>query len=280
MINNQVWLVTGASRGSGFELVSLLLKKGKSVVATSRNKNTLIELFGSENERFLPVELTLTDENDIKKVLHKTLQKFDRIDVLVNNAGFMRAGAIEDTPDEEVRECFDVNVFGTLNMCRQVVPIMRKQRSGYIINTSSIAGIRTGAFEGIYSGTKFAINGISRALSDEVEPFGIHVTSIMPGFIRTEFLNPTSLKLNYDRTKNSPYEDLYTERVKIISQMDGKQPGDPQKLAQTLVELSEMRTPPKELMLGSDAIEIAKQVYSEKIREYELNESLSASIDF
>ncbi|MGH1848670.1 SDR family oxidoreductase [Enterococcus gilvus] len=280
MIDNQVWFVTGASRGSGYELVSLLLKEGKSVVATSRNKNTLVEIFGSENEKFLPVELTLTDENDIKEVLHKTLQKFDRIDVLVNNAGFMRAGAIEDTPDAEVRECFDVNVFGTLNMCRQVVPIMRNQRSGYIINTSSIAGIYSGAFEGIYSGTKFAINGISRALSDELKPFGIHVTSIMPGFIRTEFLTPNSLKINYDRTKNSPYEDIYTERVKIISQMDGKQPGDPKKLAKTLVELSEMKNPPKELMLGSDAIEIAKQVYSEKIKEYEQNESLSVSIDF
>lgn len=277
-MTKKVWLVTGASRGLGLTLVNYLLGQGESVVATSRDKNDLITKISEENENFLPVNLNLTDETAIAKIVEQSLTKFGRIDVLVNNAGYMVAGALEDTTDEEVRACFDINVFGTINMLRAVAPIMRKQQSGHIINTSSIAGLYAGAFESTYSATKFAINGISAALSEELRPYNVHVTNVMPGFLRTEFLTPTSFKMA--NLETSAYKESIEQRLTFASKMNGTQPGDPFKVAKVYQQIVAMDTPPTELMLGSDAYQIALKVANQKIMMTEENEILSTMIDF
>jgi NAD(P)-dependent dehydrogenase (short-subunit alcohol dehydrogenase family) len=274
----KVWLITGGSKGLGLALTRALLKKGHQVITTSRNKETLIQQVGDESKSFLPVSLSLTDEENIQRVLSLALEKFGRIDVLVNNAGYMLAGAVEDSTDNEVRKCFDINVFGTLNMIRSVVPIMRQQNNGYILNTSSLAGLYAGSFEATYAATKFAINGISKALAEEVKPFNIHVVNIAPGFLRTEFLKKGSYVL--PNTISKPYLEAITERLDFVNEMNGNQPGDPEKVATLYMKVVEMEQPPLELMVGSDAYDTAIAVSNQKITMTKKYEELSKSSDF
>lgn len=274
----KVWLITGGSRGLGLVLTQTLLKKGHQVVTTSRNKEELIQKIGNESSTFLPVSLSLTDEKDIRRVLDLAIEKFGRIDVLVNNAGYMLAGSVEDSSDEEVRKCFDINVFGTLNMIRAVVPIMRQQKNGHILNTSSLAGLYAGAFESTYAATKFAVNGISMALAEEVRPFNIHVTNIAPGFLRTEFLSKNSYVL--PQKSSVPYVEAITERLNFVYEINGHQPGDPEKVAKLYMKVVEMDQPPLELMVGTDAYDTAITISNQKIENTKKYGELSKSIDF
>lgn len=277
-MSKKVWFVTGGSKGLGLILTKALLNNGHQVVTTSRNKESLIQKVGPESPAFLPVSMSLTDETDIKRVIALAVEKFGRIDVLVNNAGFMVAGAAEDLTDEEVRACFDVNVFGTLNMMRAIIPIMRSQKSGYIINTSSISGLYAGAFESTYAGTKFAINGICQAIAEEVKLFGIHVINAAPGYLRTEFLSENSYSMSH--TISEPYKKSVEERLGFVATMNGNQAGDPEKVAALYMDIVEMAQPPLELMVGSDAYELALNMANQKIQMTEQYKELSESIDF
>ncbi|MFD2304908.1 SDR family oxidoreductase [Enterococcus termitis] len=277
-MNKKVWFITGGSKGLGLTLTKALLKKGQQVVTTSRNKESLIEKVGPENELFLPLNVSLTDEKDIARAIDLALKKFGRIDVLVNNAGYMIAGAVEDLTDEEVRACFDINVFGTLNMLRAVTPIMREQHSGYVINTSSISGLYAGAFEATYAGTKFAINGITQAFADEVKPFGIHVINAAPGYLRTEFLSETSYSMS--QTVGAAYQEAVKERLGFVKAMDGNQAGDPKKVAELYMKLVTMEEPPLELMIGSDGYDMAMLMSNQKIAMTEKYKELSKSVDY
>jgi NAD(P)-dependent dehydrogenase (short-subunit alcohol dehydrogenase family) len=277
-MNKKVWLITGGSKGLGLILTKSLLENGHQVVTTSRTKESLMQKVGAESTDFLPVSLDLMDEKAVAEVVRLALEKFGRIDVLVNNAGYMVAGAVEDLADAEVRACFDVNVFGTLNMLRAVIPVMREQRSGYIINTSSIAGLRSGAFESAYSGTKFAINGITQALAEEMKPFGIHVINAAPGFLRTEFLTETSYSMS--KTISDPYRSYVEERLEFVAAMNGNQAGDPEKVAELYQTIVAMDEPPLELMVGSDGYEVAIEKAKEKIEMTEKYQDLSRSVDF
>lgn len=277
-MSKKVWLVTGGSKGLGLVLTKALLNNGQQVITTSRDSKALIQKVGPENPSFLPISLSLTDETDIQKVIKAAIEKFGRIDVLVNNAGYMVAGAVEDLTDEEVRACFDINVFGTLNMMRAVMPIMREQESGYIINTSSISGLYAGSFESTYAGTKFAINGITQAFADEVKPFGIHVINAAPGYLRTEFLSENSYMLS--KAVSEPYKKAVEERLEFVAAMNDNQPGDPKKIAALYMEIVELDEPPLELMVGSDAYELALNMSNQKILMTEKYKKLSESVDF
>ncbi|WP_086312147.1 hypothetical protein A5821_003427 [Enterococcus sp. 7F3_DIV0205] len=277
-MSKKVWLITGGSKGLGLDLTKALLHNGHQVVTTSRDKETLIQKVGSESASFLPVSLSLTDEKDIKRVVESAVEKFGRIDVLVNNAGYMVAGAVEDLTDQEVRMCFDINVFGTLNMMRAVMPVMRQQETGYILNTSSISGLYAGAFESTYAGTKFAINGITQAFADEVKPFGIHVINVAPGYLRTEFLSEDSYMMS--QKISDPYKKSVEERLGFVAAMNGNQAGDPKKVAALYMEIVEMDEPPLELMVGSDAYEVALNRSNEKILMTEKYKKLSESVDY
>ncbi|MFD1899027.1 SDR family oxidoreductase [Enterococcus termitis] len=226
----------------------------------------------------MPLNVSLTDEKDIARAIDLALKKFGRIDVLVNNAGYMIAGAVEDLTDEEVRACFDINVFGTLNMLRAVTPIMREQHSGYVINTSSISGLYAGAFEATYAGTKFAINGITQAFADEVKPFGIHVINAAPGYLRTEFLSETSYSMS--QTVGAAYQEAVKERLGFVKAMDGNQAGDPKKVAELYMKLVTMEEPPLELMIGSDGYDMAMLMSNQKIAMTEKYKELSKSVDY
>lgn len=193
MAVQKVWFVTGASKGFGLSLVNALLAGGYSVAATSRSQDDLVEAAGT-HDNFLPLAVDLTDEADVKRAITQTVDRFGRIDVVVNNAGYGLIGGLEELTDEEVRQHFDVNVFALFYVIRHALPYLRKQGSGHIFNFASTAGYIGYAGNTSYNATKFAVVGLSQALALELQPFGIHVTVVAPGYFRTNFLNGGSMR--------------------------------------------------------------------------------------
>ncbi|WP_042778442.1 SDR family oxidoreductase, partial [Sinorhizobium fredii] len=191
----KVWFITGASRGFGALMTKEALAAGDAVVATARNPRAVIEQIG-DNPNLLAVALDLTNEAQAKEAAAKAIERFGRIDVLVNNAGYGLLGAVEEATAEEIEKLYATNVFGVLKVTRAVLPYMRRQRSGHVLNFSSIGGYFGYPGWGVYGSTKFAVEGLSESLSAELEPFGIKVTIIEPGFFRTDFLADNSLSVS------------------------------------------------------------------------------------
>ena len=257
METKKVWFVTGASKGLGLILVKKLLQNGHSVAATTRNLQSLIEEIGNSSEAFLPLKVNLTDDNDVKTAIEKSVANFGRIDVVVNNAGYGQIGTLEELSDEEARANFDVNVFGALNVIRNAMPYLRSQKSGHIFNVSSAGGF-FGSFAGwgIYCSTKFAMAGFTEALAEEAKEFGVKVTVVYPGYFRTDFLSQDSV-----RTPKQPIQDYeaarQSEQVHLNS-INGNQPNDPEKAADVLIAISKQENPPVHLLLGKDSYDILK----------------------
>jgi Short-chain alcohol dehydrogenase of unknown specificity len=202
---NRIWFVTGAARGMGASIVNAALQQGDRVVATGRNMDKLRQIFSTvAAENIALLELDVRDEHQAKVAVDAAIRRFGRIDVLVNNAGFCLLGRFEEATAEQIELQFTTNVFGTANVLRAVLPVMRQQRSGRIINTSSIAGVKAVANATFYSASKFAVEGMTLALADEVAPLGIHVTAIEPGFFRTEFLSNSSAHYGEKRLRTMP----------------------------------------------------------------------------
>jgi NAD(P)-dependent dehydrogenase (short-subunit alcohol dehydrogenase family) len=256
MDNKKVWFVTGASKGLGRSLVKQLLSKGYKVAATSRSIDDLRKI--ATDADFLPLAVDLKSEHSIQAAVNETISRFGRIDVLVNNAGYGQVGSIEELSDAESRSNFDVNVFGLLNVTRNILPHMRAQQSGQIFNISSIAGL-TGSFPGfgIYCATKFAVNGLSESLAAEVKPFGISVTIVSPGYFRTEFLASGSLGLPANPL--AVYESVRAAQHAHQQEINGNQPGDPEKAVAALIDIAAMENAPLHLFLGEDAYNLAYQ---------------------
>ena len=279
MSNKKTWFITGASKGFGLSLVKQLLQQGYQVAATSRSMAGLTEAAGGETPDFLPLETDLTNEDSVRTAIETTLRRFGKIDVVVNNAGYGQAGAIEELTDREVRDNFDVNVFGVLNVLCSVLPYLRKQRSGHIFNISSIAGfISSFPGFGIYCSTKFALEGITGALAAEVKPFGIKVTSVAPGYFRTNFLDSGSLKV-----PANPIE-AYTE-VREVQQahqdmINGNQPGDPEKAVAVIIRMANEQNPPLHLFLGQDAYDLAYQKIEAVKKDLETWKAISTATAF
>lgn len=247
-----VWLVTGASKGLGLSLVKRLLAEGHSVVATSRRLDALTRAVGPQSASFLPVEVDLSDEASVRRGVERAIATFGRVDVLVNNAGYGQFGVVEEVTDQEARLNFEVNVFGLLNITRAVLPFMREAKSGHVFNISSIGGY-TGAFAGvgIYCATKFAVAGLSEGLKADVEPFGIHVTVVYPGYFRTDFLSGDSMGLpSRPMAEYVAARALVDQHASVINQ---NQPGDPDKAAAALISAAASEKPPLHLFLGPDA---------------------------
>lgn len=258
MDNQQVWFITGASKGLGLELVGQLLRQGHRVAATSRQVTELRRGVGIETENFLPLAVDLTTETSVGEAIQATLRQFGRIDTVVNNAGYGQLGSLEELTDQEARANFEVNVFGMLNVIRQVMPQLRKQQSGHIFNLSSVAGI-TGNFPGwgIYCATKFAVEGLSESLAAEVAPFGINVTIVEPGYFRTEFLSSGSLRIPEGQVE--AYALVRQSEAVHQAQIRGNQPGDPVKAAAAIIQIAAEPQPPLHLLLGQDAYDMATQ---------------------
>ena len=255
MNTKQVWFITGASKGFGLELVTQLLAQGHRVAATSRNIAELRRTANTESVDFLPLEVDLATESSVSAAIQATIGQFGRIDVVANNAGYGQLGSLEELTDEEARANFEINVFGTLNVIRQVMPQLRKQQSGHILNFSSIAGI-LGTFPGwgIYCATKFAVEGLSESLSAEVAPFGIKVTVVEPGYFRTEFLSSDSLRI--PEGKMDEYALVRESEAMHQQQIKGNQPGDPAKAVAAIIRVAADANPPLHLLLGQDAYDM------------------------
>jgi NAD(P)-dependent dehydrogenase (short-subunit alcohol dehydrogenase family) len=275
MDNGKVWFVTGASKGLGLSLIKLLLKSGYKVAATSRKAEDITDAIKVFGKNLLALKVDITDENSVNDAIAKTIAHFGRLDVIVNNAGYSIYGSVEVLTNEEFRKTIDVNLFGTVNVIRAAMPHLRKQRSGYIFNISSVAGYKGYGNSPSYAAGKFAIIGLSESLAEEVKPFGVKVTVLAPGFFRTSFLDKGDGLVS----KNSIEEYHAEALVDRLRAMNGKQPGDPEKLAAALIKISKEDNPPMHLLMGPDAYQIVMQKRAAEQEEFEAWKELSLSTD-
>ncbi len=259
-------------------LVKQLLLEGYNVAATARNVETLKNAVGTSSVQFLPLQVDLTDEKSIGAAVELAVKHFNAIDVLVNNAGYGLIGGIEEASDKEVQEIFRINVFGLLNITRAILPFMRRANAGHIFNISSVFGLIAGAGWGIYCGTKFAVEGLSEALAQEVKPFGINVTVIEPGYVRTDFLNTGSIALPQNAIP--AYSAIAEEKRKHTEDVPGNQIGDPQKIAEIIIRTAYLSEPPLRLLLGSDALQYADYKIQTLQTGIEANKETTLSTDF
>ncbi|UFH56558.1 oxidoreductase [Spirosoma sp. KNUC1025] len=275
---NKVWFITGASKGLGLSLVKQLLAAGYKVAATSRNIDDLHRAVGPVDD-FLPLAVDLKTESSVAAAITGTIEQFGQIDVVVNNAGYGLLGSLEELTDEEARENFDVNVFGTLNVIRQVMPHLRRQQSGHIFNISSIAGF-SGSFPGwgIYCATKFAVEGFSESLANEVSDFGVNVTIVEPGYFRTEFLTANSLTV--PRHQIDAYEAVRQSQTVHQQAINGNQQGDPEKAVAAIIQVASAPNPPLHLFLGQDAYDMAYAKMNAIQTDLETWKSLTVSTGF
>jgi short-subunit dehydrogenase len=269
-----VWFITGSSRGLGLEIARAALENGHQVVATARDKAAVTRALGS-SERLLAVSLDVTDAGRAATAVEEATAAFGRIDVLVNNSGFGLLGAVEEISDAEAREVFDVNVFGLLGVTRAVLPGMRARRSGRIINIGSIGGFVTIPSSGIYGATKFAVEGITEALSAELAGTGVTATVVEPGAFRTDFLAPSSIRF-VDPSIDDYADTAHAMRGRLQA-ANGQQPGDPRKAAAAILEVAGTPNPPLRIQLGADSVarvEAKLKLVAEELAEWrELSES-------
>ena len=276
MQNKKVWFITGCSTGFGRALVEQLLARGEKVVATSRKLNSLEYLNDKPESQLLKLELDVTETAQIENAVKDALKKFGRIDVLINNAGYGYVGALEEVSSEEIRKVFETNVFGLIEMTRAVLPQMRAQKSGHILNLSSVAGMVSAPGASIYGATKFAVEGISEALAGEVAFFGIKVTLIEPGAFRTEFANRSLV--------TAPYHPDYNEALKTTRNyyetIGGQQPGDPEAAAKAMIELVDHPNPPLRLPMGKIALGRIHKKLDQYLTEIETWQKVTLETDF
>jgi len=276
MSNTKVWYITGASKGMGLSLVKQLLAHGHSVVATSRSTSAFEE-FDGFSDRFLSVEVDLKSEQSVSISMNRAVDKFGRLDVIVNNAGYGLGGALEELTTEEIEDNFQVNFFAVVRVIQQALPYMRKQRSGHIINISSIAGFAPGTGWSMYCAAKFAVSGLSEALANDLKPLGIHVTNVMPGWFRTNFAKSDSIAYNEKQIEDYAYLRDYHHKM---SDMDGAQLGNPDKIADAFLKLVASENPVVDLFLGSDAFNRAKSRMEQLQGEMDTWKEVSFSTDF
>lgn len=253
MAEKLVWLVTGAGRGLGVDLVRAALGAGHAVVATGRDVERLREVLG-EHDRMHLERLDITDESSARDAVDGAVERFGRVDVLVNNAGNFFAGFFETFTPEQFRAQIETNFFGPVNVTRAVLPVLRAQRSGHIVTISSLAGIVGHEFNSAYAASKFALEGWAEALAEEVAPFGIGTTIVNPGFFRTELL-VDELSTTWADITIDDYRERGESTIAAWKQVNGKQSGDPAKLAEALVQVLALPEPPLRWVAGADAVE-------------------------
>jgi NAD(P)-dependent dehydrogenase (short-subunit alcohol dehydrogenase family) len=270
-----VWFITGCSTGFGRELAKHLLERGYRVVVTARNPDEVNSLAASREA--LVLKLDVTDQDQIDAAIKAAEDKFDRIDVLVNNAGIGYFAAIEESEEDQVRRMFEINVFGLSRMIHAALPGMRKRRHGFIVNFSSIGGLRSFPSVGYYNATKFAVEGLSEALWQEVEPLGIKVMLVEPSGFRTDWAGRSANESKRQIDDYAATAGAWRNQVRAIS---GKQPGDPVRAAHAIVKAIESLNPPHHLLLGNDAYEGATAKLEELHKEFSAWEAVSRGADF
>jgi NAD(P)-dependent dehydrogenase (short-subunit alcohol dehydrogenase family) len=276
--NKKIWFITGAGRGMGADFAKAALAAGHSVVASGRDTDRVSKALGQSND-LLPVKLDITSRADAEAAVRAAVDRFGRIDVLVNNAADFQAGFFEEISPEQFRAQIEVNLFGTLNVARAVLAVMRRQRAGHVITISSTAGLASAAeFTSAYAASKFGVEGWMEALRVEVAPFGIHTTIVNPGFFRTELLSEQSTR--YAEPSIADYDARRAPLLAAWKATHGQQPGDPAKLAQALLTIASQQPPPRRFLAGADAISTAEQKIADLQADIESNRQLSTSLAF
>ncbi|WP_422931111.1 oxidoreductase [Singulisphaera sp. PoT] len=274
---HQVWFITGTSQGFGRELVRAALGRGYSVVATSRTPDKVAEMFPDASDRLHPISLDLRDELQIASGVASAIEKFGHINVLVNNAGHGLLGAIEEASGDEVQNVFETNVFGLLRVTRAVLPHFRERRSGHIVNISSIGGLTASPGWGLYNSTKFAVEGLSEALAQEVAPLGIRTTIVEPGPFRTDFLGST---LHVTKARLVDYDETAGKTRTWREEMNGAQVGDPVLGSEAIIDAVNSEKPPLRLLLGISAYDRALKKLDANRSEFEAWRELTCSTDY
>jgi NAD(P)-dependent dehydrogenase (short-subunit alcohol dehydrogenase family) len=277
MSSKKVWFITGAGRGMGVNFAKAALAAGHSVVASGRDKDRVVKNLGQSND-LLAVVLDVTNRANAEKAVRSTVERFGRIDVLVNNAASFYAGYFEELTPEQMDRQLAASLIGPMNVTRAVLPVMRKQRSGHIISISSSAGLSGFEFGTAYAASKFGLEGWMESLHGEIAPFGITTTIVNPGFFRTELL--TEQSTNYAEPSIKDYDERRTKQLEFWKAQNGKQSGDPAKLAQALIVIADQQPPPSRFIAGADAIATAEQRVVELTAQIEANRALSTSLNF
>jgi NAD(P)-dependent dehydrogenase (short-subunit alcohol dehydrogenase family) len=273
----RIWFVTGASRGLGTAIAQAALDAGDHVVVTARRREALTEIFGPDDDRRLTLAMDVTRPDQVRSAVDAALARFGRIDVLVNNAGYGHLSVFEEsTPGDAVAQ-YDTNVFGLMHVTRAVLPAMRAQRSGRIFNISSVGGIVGGPSGALYCASKFAVEGFTESLAGEVAGFGIHATIVEPGFFRTDFLEPTSVR--HGSLPIADYADLSAGLKTFYDSRSRNQAGDPAKLGQALVALADADAPPSRWAAGTDAVAMVQDKIARLTAELDAWRALSLSTD-
>jgi NAD(P)-dependent dehydrogenase (short-subunit alcohol dehydrogenase family) len=271
----RVWFITGATRGMGPEFAKAALAAGHRVVATGRKPEGVTKALGT-SDRLLAVALDVTREDQVQSAVKAAINRFGRIDVLVNNAGNFYAGFFEELPPEDFRAQIETNLFGPVNVTRAVLPVMRTQRGGLVVTVSSTAGITGQAFVSAYAAAKFGVEGWMESLTPEVAPFGIRTMLVEPGFFRTELLTEESTK--YPEPSIDDYAETTRQTVAAWKKMSGLQGGDPAKLAKALVQLASQAEPPLRWPAGADAVEALEKKARELLAQANAHRELSSSL--
>lgn len=271
----EVWLVTGASRGLGAAIARSALAAGHAVVATGRDPDA-VEAAVGPSAHLLTVQLDVTDADQAQTALHAALERFGRLDVLVNNAGNFNAGFFEEISPQDFRSQIETTLFGPVTVTRAALPVMRSQRSGLVITISSTAGIAGQEFCTAYAASKFGVEGWMESLTPEIAPFGIRTMVVEPGFFRTELLGPHSTR--YAGARIEDYADRTAATVAQWQSMDGRQSGDPDKLGAALVQLAALPEPPVRFAAGADAVDVLEAKAHELLAQAGAHRELSCSL--
>jgi NAD(P)-dependent dehydrogenase (short-subunit alcohol dehydrogenase family) len=274
----KTWFVTGSAGGIGAGVAKAALNAGYNVVATDLDLDRLNQVYAAYGDRVLTARLDITDDREAQEALDATLTRFGRVDVLVNNAGFGQFGPFEEIERQAIARQFAVNVFGTFNVTRTFLPVLRKQRSGHIINMSSNGGFKGVAGASMYSSTKFAIEGFSESLAQEIAGFGIKLSLVEPGAFRTNFLDERSLKMGTCGIED--YVGYWVRAKAVFSERNGRQIGDPDKLGVAIVKIVEADEPPLRFIAGADALKVVEDKLAFVAAESERWRTLTTATDF
>jgi NAD(P)-dependent dehydrogenase (short-subunit alcohol dehydrogenase family) len=275
MTDKKIWFITGAGRGMGVDIGKAALAAGNAVVATGRNPDNVAKAVGAADE-LLVAKLDVTSPADAEAAVQAAVDRFGRIDVLVNNAASFEAGFFEELSPEQIERQLAVSLIGPMNVTRAVLPVMRKQRSGHIVTISSLAGLTGSPFGSAYAASKFGVDGWMESLAPEMEPFGIHTTIVNPGFFRTELLTKEST--NYAPASIDDYAERNAAMREFYESMNGNQGGDPAKLAQALLTIADLEQPPFRFIAGADAIAQAEAKLAERQQQIDAYRDLSSAL--
>ncbi len=270
------WLITGCSTGIGREIALAALAAGHQVAATARRPETIADI-AAANERAIALTLDVTDQQQIAAAVKMTTDAYGGIDVLVNNAGYGYMSAVEEGEDHEVRRLFDTNYFGVVDTLKAVLPIMREQRSGHVINISSMTGLVANPPNAYYSSTKFALEALTEALAKEVGPLGIKVSAVEPGAFRTDW---GSRSMRETATPIEDYADNVGARKELIKAFADHLPGDPRKVAEAVVMVAALSDPPLRLLLGQDVLQATREKLRDMNASIDQWESVTVDVNF